>query len=276
MQASQSPSPFLALPRELRDQVYIQLFSLPYTSTKNQILANPLLLDISAHIPSHPLGLPISTSANSNPIPYTLLAPLCRTCKQLYWEATPFYLSTCLLSIEDTATANFLKAWLDTFGNAGWNAVRHVEILDLPRSDEPNSDEEESDLELELYKDTDSISMEHTLLSSSPNLTTLNIGLRNTAPLYGSFKPRPYRSIIFPDAVNRICTAYRLDTILSLKCLERLSFGLEDEGDIRARRIVSLNLQYWFERRWEERGRWVLVDCGFDADAESAGYGGTG
>lgn len=173
-----APFQLLALPREIRDEIYAYHFALPWIDLSGNKLHEPLLIDVSAHIPRSPLGVPSTTLT----IPYSMLAPLCKSCKQLYWEATPFYISSCLFSIEDTTTTKFLTGWLDTFGVEGWKAVRHLEFRDFSRV---RMGDDVSGIGGGVWeKDAEGWGQEgtdHDMLLKCPNLRTLNIRLVNVS-----------------------------------------------------------------------------------------------
>ena len=255
----------LDLPRELRDPIYDHHFSLPYISplAEGQSLPNPLLLDVSAHIPRHPLGLPLQSSSGINSIPYTLLAPLCHANKQLYCEATPFFVSSCIFSIEDTETAKFLKNWLDTFGKRAWENIRHLEFQDFPRVEDSFYDTQRN-----VYIRSED-TFEHCLIQLCPNLTTLSINLLTPRELYCR-RGSPFIDL---DAATSIKSAYRLDPLTNIPSLRKLSFRFPKEKETWIRQELSLDLKWWLQDwRWdEEHGRHerkhdVEVDCGFEHD----------
>jgi hypothetical protein len=145
------------LPREIRDEIYQYLFLHPDIDISGNKL-NPTVVEVAQHIPRTSLGLPLRTMNGGPAIPYTMLAPISRSCKQLYSETALFCIELCIYSIDDATTSEFFIRWLDSFGEDAWKSIRHLEFTDFAR-----------------YED----GTDHRLISRCPNLQSLSLTLRD-------------------------------------------------------------------------------------------------
>lgn len=245
---STTPYSLLYLPRELRNYIYGYLFDLPVTNASGRIFKDPLLLDVALHIPRDSLGLPATDLA----IPYSMLAPLCKTSKQLYWEATPYHLTSCILLLEDTSTTKYLITWLDTFGKEGFRAIKHLEFVDFTSPED---------------------GVDHLLLLRCPNLRSLNITFRGTNTIQSPFLPTRIRgstdrisswTMLGEHKSMLVYEAWRVEVVLELGYLERIAFGFPDEKNVHTRRTMCLTLRDRLRNEWEAKAKWVEIDCGFD------------
>jgi hypothetical protein len=267
--------PFLLLPREIRDEIYSYLFALPDIDISGKKLRNPVLVEVAPHIPRSSLGLPIISgdcssmgSGHDNrpppPIPpYTMLAPLCRSCKQLYWEATPFCLSSCLFSIDDSATTEYFMRWLDSFedNNVAWKSIHHLEFTDFARWEDGT---------------------DHTLIRRCLNLRTLSLTMRDRSKpddvdeavwtVQNDTTPeqaqdwRFSRWLIKLDFGQRLARVaikhWRLDLMgeICTPGLERLELKFPDVRDIIAKGMMHEWLRYKLVNSWKGEGLCAEID----------------
>jgi hypothetical protein len=219
-------SPFLRLPRELRDHILDCLFD---NEQQRRI-------DFSRQ---HNVEEARVTR------PLESLHPICRVSQQLYFEATPCYLSRVTPISFNVATTSWLRKWLAAFrpSGLGYRSIRQLAFRSFHGPEQIKGYE---------------------LIALCPNLQYLNIMLGDEYSGAGDVPSLAISSLSSLanayDSLDNIILMHQLHRLLEIPMLEVLEFGFHDWAQPvscdRARQVKE-----WLKGKFQGKGKEVYVVC---------------
>lgn len=229
-----STFPFFQLPREIRDQIYKNVFdTAPYHWLTAQTHPDKLVYipDSSLHSAS-----PLKPFAHAFPA-------ICRVSRQLYLEAAPMFLRAtyCLIHSENGGTAAQLVEWLDQFpNNEGFSAVHYIHLADFP---------------------ADGAAKHNELIQRCVNLGYMELNFA----MDGFIDQFEDGSATFPP--DEFIAQHQLEKILDHPKLEAFTLSFENRlvRCIYQHRLL-LPLKNWFESEGRKRGKKMEVYTGYEQE----------
>ncbi|KAF1846508.1 uncharacterized protein K460DRAFT_417572 [Cucurbitaria berberidis CBS 394.84] len=221
-----SKSPLLRLPRELRDKIIANVFndSRPQTT-----------VDFKRYS--------VADGKEITP-PYLSLPALCKTSQQLYYEATPDFLSRITPALYNIETICWFQNWLASFpSNSGFRAIRQLAFRNFHGPEQIKGYE---------------------LIALCTNLRSLNIKFGDEYASPGTIPSLAITSLSSSvnayENLDNIIYIHQLYRLLDISRLERLEFGFHDwEQPIsvdRAREVME-----WLRDKFQAIGRTVYIEC---------------
>jgi hypothetical protein len=218
-------SPLLSLPRELRDEVVRYVLD---ECTQDRLnfkrRHNVLERNITA--------------------PLKALPPICATSRQLYNEATPYFLSCVTPISHDIATTCWLRRWLATFpAGLGYGSIHELSFRNFHGPEQIKGYE---------------------LIALCPNLRYLQLMLGDEFSDPGTVPSLAIKSLSSSvnayESLDNIILIHQLRKLTDIPKLELLEFGFHDwEQPIscdRARQVKE-----WLKVKFRAKGRDVHVVC---------------
>ncbi|KAF2129320.1 hypothetical protein P153DRAFT_366731 [Dothidotthia symphoricarpi CBS 119687] len=214
------------LPRELRDEIY------QYTlddDLKQQRLDFQQRHDVRERAITPPIRA---------------LPPICGVSKQVYYEATPFFLSQITPLSLTVETTCWLRKWLATFpSETGYRAIRQLAFRSFHGPEQIKGFE---------------------LIALCPNLRSLDVMFGDEYSDPGTVPSLAIESLSSAanayDTLENIVVMHQLHRYIEIPKLERMDFGFHDwQGDVsceRARQVME-----WLRVKFHAKGRDVHIEC---------------
>lgn len=176
--------------------------------------------------------------------PLSDLPPICKTTLQLYYEATPGYLTRVTPILYNIEMTCWLRTWLATFPSAsGYAAIRQVAFRNFHGPEQIKGYE---------------------LIALCPNLLHLDIMLGDEFADPGTVPSLAISSLSSSvnayESLDNIILMHQLHRLLKIPRLERLDFGFHDWetplSNHRARQVME-----WLRVKFRAQGREVHIHC---------------
>jgi hypothetical protein len=218
-------SPLLCLPRELRDDIIKYVFD----------AFDQERLRFSKH---HNVSERIITP------PLRSLPPICAVSRQLYAEATPYFLTRITLVSSNVATSCWLRRWLASFPtNLGYRSIRHLFFRNFHGPEQIRG---------------------YDLIALCPNLRSLNIMFGDeysdpgTVP---SLATTSLSSVVNAyECFDNILLMHQLHRLIEIPNLETLEFGFHNWeqpfSSNRARQVKE-----WLTVKFQAKGKSTHIIC---------------
>ncbi|KAF2797074.1 hypothetical protein K505DRAFT_415299 [Melanomma pulvis-pyrius CBS 109.77] len=233
-------SPFLSLPRELRDEIY--KYSLPESQPSDVLIWPNASTKQNKHM------------ASIRP-PFASFPSICLASKTTYHEVIPLFLQTLNIVSEDSQTTKNLILWLSTFAHStGFNSIRNLTITPFnPLATDRRAGPQHP-----------ALTHQTSLLSKCTSLRTLTLtftrSFETTVNREMCLNRFELCSVGVADHRERsIAVAYYLEEIVALPKLEKLVLDFKALDEAFSWHIDD-KINEWYVMRWKEERRNVLVE----------------